>query len=540
MTATARRLRAYRPRRYVTRALAGLDASVHVAIVILTLVTAALLRIPHLDQVPNGFFLDEASRGYDAYAILRTGADQYGVFRPIFAEGLDDYTPTLYTYLVVPFVAILGPTETAVRLPAALVGTATVGLTFLAARAFFGRRVGMAAAVMLAISPWHILPSRTGTEWILLPAFALLGLWLLRLGLERPRCLLWGGLVLGLGLYTYSFARLLIPLLVFGFVVLWWRELRREPPLLVALGLTLALLAIPLVTFSASVAGQARLAAVVPFGRLSGSELVAYVAANYLSYFDPSFLVWGSERTDHHRLAGFGPLLWFMVPLVAMGLYRAARRRSRSHLFWLWWMLAAPAASALHRESPSSALLLGAIPSWHVLAALSVQVMRRETGRRHVAVLASTSVILAAATATAMLMAKALYFDYPLYAARDWSYGAREVIQFLEARRSAYDTVLVSDRLETPHILVLFHARVDPASYQQTPIHVRQPNLRSRGEIGQYRFGRIEDLLAARGTHLAWVGAAERVDSLAGSRPVFSIDYPDGTPAHRVYEARRP
>ena len=75
------------------------------------LLVAALLRLPMLGQVPNGLFLDEASRGYDAYALLLTGADQYGVRWPLFAEGLDDYTPTLYTLLVVPVVAVLGLTE---------------------------------------------------------------------------------------------------------------------------------------------------------------------------------------------------------------------------------------------------------------------------------------------------------------------------------------------------------------------------------------------------------------------------------------------
>ena len=98
------------------------------------LLIAALLRLPALDRVPPGLFLDEASRGYDAYALLRTGADQYGVRWPLFAEGLDDYTPTLYTVLVIPSVALLGLTEVAVRLPAALVGIATVGTTHLLGR----------------------------------------------------------------------------------------------------------------------------------------------------------------------------------------------------------------------------------------------------------------------------------------------------------------------------------------------------------------------------------------------------------------------
>jgi 4-amino-4-deoxy-L-arabinose transferase-like glycosyltransferase len=189
------------------------------------LVVAALLRLPLLGQVPNGLFLDEASRGYDAYALLLTGADQYSVRWPLFAEGLDDFTPVLYTLLVVPSVAALGLSEVAVRLPAALVGILTVYTTYLCGRSLFGGTAALVAAALVAISPWHVLPSRTGAEWVLLPLFMTTGVWLLARGRAHGPSLLLAGLTLGIGLYSYAFARLLVPLLVVGFAVLWWRQL---------------------------------------------------------------------------------------------------------------------------------------------------------------------------------------------------------------------------------------------------------------------------------------------------------------------------
>jgi 4-amino-4-deoxy-L-arabinose transferase-like glycosyltransferase len=520
----------------------GVRQRVNVQVVALggILLIAALLRFPLLDRVPNGLFLDEASRGYDAFALVRTGADQYGSPWPIFSEGLDDYTPALFTYLVVPSVAALGLTEAAVRLPSALAGTATVGFTYLAARAYFSPLVGLVGAAILAISPWHILPSRTGAEWVLLPAFTTLGSWLLRRGLDRPTLLPIAGLVLGLGLYSYAFARLFIPLLVAGFAVCFWPTLRRHARWSLLGASIVAALAIPLAMFSLSAAGQARLAAVVPVNRLDLSALLPYVASNYLSYFDPAFLIWGSEPTHHHRLAGFGPVLLFMVPLCLLGIAEIVRRHGPADLFWLWWLVAAPAASALHRESPSSALLLGAIPSWQVVAALGWSAIagwdRAPTGLRR----GLMAAIVVAGVATAALAARALYLDYPSDAARDWEFGAREAVEFLEARRSAYDRVLVSDRLDTPHILVLFHASFDPRTYQAAPIHVRQPNVRSRGAIGQYQFGRVEDLLTTPGRHLVWVGGQERIATLERNAPALVVRFPDGVPAHRIFEVTVP
>lgn len=504
------------------------------------LLLAAAFRLPVLDRVPNGLFLDEASRGYDAFALLRTGADQYGVRWPLFPEGIDDFTPVLYTLLALPSVAALGLTETAVRLPATLAGVATVATTFLCGRALVGRRPAVVAALLVAISPWHILPSRTGAEWALLPLFTTTGLWLLARGRQHGPALLGAGLVLGVGLYSYAFARLLVPLLVVGFAALWWRDLARQWRWALAGGLILAACATPLVQFALTPAGQARLQAVVPLDRYQGWALLPYALANYASYFGPGFLIWGSEPTHHHRVAGLGPVLPIMAPLALAGLVATARRPMRGTLFVLWWLAVAPASAALHRESPSSALLLGAIPAWQLVcgvgAAWLVDVAERwraGAGR----LLAGAALI--GGLATAVLVGRALYVEYPVYAADDWLFGSRETIAYLEANRAAYDDVLVSDRLPTPHVLVLFFGAPDPLAYQRAPIHVRQPNVRSRGQIGQYQFGRIRDLLDRPGNHLVWVTADEGRELFGESPPLLTVRLPDGRPTMLVYASRR-
>jgi 4-amino-4-deoxy-L-arabinose transferase-like glycosyltransferase len=510
------------------------------AVLGLVLVLGALLRLPMLGQVPNGLFLDEASHGYDAYALLQTGADQYGVRWPLFAEGLDDFTPTLYTLLVIPSVAALGLTEVAVRLPAALVGLLTVYTTYLCGRALLGGAAGLAGAALVAISPWQILPSRTGAEWVLLPLFTTTGVWLLARGRVHGPSLLLAGLTLGAGLYSYAFARLLVPLLLVGFAALWWRELLLRWRWAVAGLVVLLALAAPIVAFGLTPSGQARLQAVVPLDRYRGLALVPYALSNLAAYFGPGFLVWGGEPTYHHRLEGFGPILPLMVPLIAAGLVAVAQRPTREGVFCLWWIVAAPASAALHRESPSSALLLGAIPAWHLLSGLGANRLlgwasewRRELSVGLAVVLVVTGLL------TATLVARALYVDYPVYAAEDWLYGSRDVVAYLEAHRGDYDNVVVSDRLATPHILLLFYTRFDPGAYQQSPIHVRQPAVRTRGEIGTYRFGRTSELLERPGRHLVWVSASEG-RALSGERaPLLTVTLPDGRPAHLVYEVER-
>src|SRR5437773_2571614 len=87
---------------------------------------AILLRFYQLGNNPPSIDWDEASTGYNAYSILKTGKDEYGNFLPLSFRSFDDYKPPVYIYLTVPSVAVFGLTEFAVRLPAAIIGVLAV------------------------------------------------------------------------------------------------------------------------------------------------------------------------------------------------------------------------------------------------------------------------------------------------------------------------------------------------------------------------------------------------------------------------------
>lgn len=104
-------------------------------IAILTL--AAVLRLWNLSNVAPHLTQDEASLGYNAYSILKTGKDEYGQLFPVIFKSFGDYKPGLYIYLTVPSVAIFGLNEFAVRLPSALAGIISVYLVFLVSNLLF-------------------------------------------------------------------------------------------------------------------------------------------------------------------------------------------------------------------------------------------------------------------------------------------------------------------------------------------------------------------------------------------------------------------
>src|SRR4030067_1088650 len=77
---------------------------------------AALLRFYKLGSNPPSLYWDEASLGYNAYSILKTGRDEHGEKLPIdrfIAFG--DYKPPLYIYSAVGFIKAFGLNEFSVR-----------------------------------------------------------------------------------------------------------------------------------------------------------------------------------------------------------------------------------------------------------------------------------------------------------------------------------------------------------------------------------------------------------------------------------------
>src|SRR3989344_384164 len=134
-------------------------------ILIPVILLAAVLRFYQLGQNPPSLDWDETAHGYNAYSVLKTGRDEYGYKFPLYFRSFDDYKPPLYTYLVVPSVAIFGLTDFAVRFPSAFIGVLAVLATYLMVYELFkSKKIALLSAFFLCISPWHLQFSRVAFE----------------------------------------------------------------------------------------------------------------------------------------------------------------------------------------------------------------------------------------------------------------------------------------------------------------------------------------------------------------------------------------
>ena len=202
---------------------------------------AAGLRLYRLADLPPGLFIDQAQYGLDAYRIAR------GETFPVFVEGpggnKERGREPLFMYLMAGIFLVAGPTPVAIKLTSALIGIATVIVTYFAASRFFGERAGLCAAALLAVSRWHVTFSRMGFRAILAPlwvSLVALALWWLVRRRSRGAAVLFG-VVVGAGFYTYPAYWSVPPALALvAAVALWERRgtlhavARQVKPLVVA------------------------------------------------------------------------------------------------------------------------------------------------------------------------------------------------------------------------------------------------------------------------------------------------------------------
>ena len=124
-------------------------------------------------------------------------------------------------------IALFGNEPSALRLPSAVFGVLTVAGLYLLGAELFGEEIGLLAAFFLATSFWHVNFSRIGLRVITAPCFLVWSLYLFYAGTRRGRAWLiaLGGVVYGLGFYTYLAYRATPLLLAF---CLWPFQRRRH------------------------------------------------------------------------------------------------------------------------------------------------------------------------------------------------------------------------------------------------------------------------------------------------------------------------
>jgi 4-amino-4-deoxy-L-arabinose transferase-like glycosyltransferase len=201
---------------------------------ILIFIVALFVRVYALGQMPLHLHQDEIMNGYVGRFILENGKDLYGNRLPVlYFDNFGDFPSVVPMYISGFFTYIFGLTEFAIRFPIALAGALSVLPVYLIAKkATYSEHAGRAAAIFLALSPWHIVLSRATSEAVIGTMLLLFGIVFLLRVFEEQKYIPNAVMAFLFFLSTYFFYhpfRIVVPLLLLGALVLHFKTIYLKP-----------------------------------------------------------------------------------------------------------------------------------------------------------------------------------------------------------------------------------------------------------------------------------------------------------------------
>lgn len=433
-------------------------------ILILIFFLGLFLRTYQLGQNPYGLFCDEASIGYDAYSLSKTGTDEWGAKWPIFFKAFGEYKSPILTYSAIPFVAFLGLSDFSVRLPSVIWGVIGILAIYFLATTLFNKNIGLFSALFLAISPWHIHFSRVSLEG-LSPYICLTTLgvsfWIIYLKNHQLKSGVLSVIFLVLAIYSYFPARIFVPLLGLVMIIFSLKTLLKNKKHFFSLILITLILISPLFYHMFFGPGLARWEAV------KGNNNLAAIIQKYTDYFSYNYLFstgdvdFKGQFITRHSLRGMGQLYLFQLPLLFFGLIELFRNRQSKLISTLiiFWLLFYPIPDLFTASTSPYATrsIIGVIP-FQILSALGL-IFLFKIFSNFIKLKAILGFFFAVIISLSFVNYLFLFQKYPQYSSDYWGWqsGPKEIMKYFIANQSSYDRLCLEGAFNSPNIFIKFY-----------------------------------------------------------------------------------
>jgi 4-amino-4-deoxy-L-arabinose transferase-like glycosyltransferase len=446
---------------------------------------ALLLRTYHLNSIPNGFHVDEVKVGWNAYSILKTGADDWGNKWQLYYNSFGDFRPSGIIYLDIPFVALFGLHEWVVRLPASLFGALLiVPIYFFTLLTTKKKTIALLSAFFSTISPWSIDLSRATSEAIIAVFLVLCGLCFLVKYIQSTRksFLLFAFCFLFSSYFFYHSARLLVPLLVVSIIYFYRNSIASiKKSVLIATSILL----ISTIFFATIGESKERFSQVsifndlniktmrdqLPFEDGANNVFTARVFHNkymlysielvqqYTKYFSPDFLIGDAGNPLRYTTVGNGVLMFVELFLFILGIGMVLKNKLNSLPMYL--LLLAPLPAALTTEDvPNMSRAAFMIPFISVLVAYGFVSLTRLRWKFIVSIL---------------LLINSIYF-FHMYFIHNKNHepiplnrnvGTKQVIDEIMKVKDQYDIIYLTNIPDSLYPWFAFYTKPNPKDFNE-------------------------------------------------------------------------
>lgn len=464
-------------------------------LLILIFLTGIFFRFYQLGKSPSGFYVDEASLGYNAYSILKTGKDEFGKFLPIMFRSFVTFQSPVYTYLIVPIIPIFGLSPFTTRFPSAFFGVLLLPALYLLVKSLapkkYAHSLALISTLFLAISPWHILYSRTAYEANVALFFLIFGSLMFQYSLKKPWLLVISSVAFGISFVAYRAETLVTPLLVIILTIksfpLISDKLRKYfLPAIFSLIFGL-LICLPTISIMKTPGFQARTAVLnifsfssqKPWGYqdqktnshiLNMPQLLSLreFASLYSSYFSPRYMFSLGDQGPRKPYPDLATFFVWQFPLYLSGLYYLLKQEKASFFktFVLGLLLISPVPAAMTRDPYSTLRSLTMVIPLIIIISFGLVKLLEKVRNFHPKFQDLILVFLIVFSTTKMFISIFYLHDY--FRSQYWDYGWESLVKDEIKKLDPNIPILVDDTRGHPYILLLFFLKFDPATYQST------------------------------------------------------------------------
>lgn len=487
-------------------------------ILALFLFFAFLLRFFKQTQIPAGFHRDEASIGYNAYSILKTGKDEWGEKFPLYFKSFGDYPPGVYQYFTIPFIAIFGLTPLSVRLPAIILGSLLVLLVYIfALQLLNNEKKALLAAFFTVFSPWLIVQARCSSEVILALFFSLLGFIFYNQFFRSKKKIYLSlmSFVYLLALFSYNAARISLPLLHLLLSV----KHRQQKNKNFVLASTIIVFIVSLILVFVSSKTAIRFNSVSIFNILNQENLAQAelyqegifkipllisrifhnkyyslfqkMIENLFLYLQPNFFIRDSGLPKRYQIPSSGVILLINFLVLIFWLIFTKDKKTKNKYFFLTWILLSLAAGLITSEDMPHVRRIGYVfvilPI--ILADTYIYIFNNLTKKFLKKLLLFFSVSFFLFNFVEFSLNYFVHSNFTTVNAR--SYGYQKLFNKLKIYENQYNKLMIMIYQDTPYIFYLFYDQYPPQEYQIISHNNKTSLLEKNKEvwnIGNYYF----------------------------------------------------
>lgn len=471
---------------------------VYYLLLVLTLCLGFFLRFYKLGEVPNGLYQDETAIGYNAYSILKTGKDEYGVTLPVYFKSFGDYKLPVYILATVPSVAVFGMTDVAVRFPSAFFGVLSIFVFY-----FFvfeltkKRNLALLATFLLAINPWHLHYSRATFEVSICLFLFILGSYLLLKSFHAKKTglFLLGTLCFVINIYCYNLTRLLSPVLFVSLIYFYRKQFSnvRKSEIIATCVLSVIVL-LPFVETLLRSGGFQSAQGTLIFSsapvQAENLEFRSYIAGNpllskmlfnnlflnlwvyvihciaYLSV--PFFFLTGSSH-GNHGIGNVGQFYVFELVFILWGVYELLKNKEPWRIVIFGWFVVVVFVAAITREAPHATRSFFLLIPLTIISAYGIMTFVTfliKLQKKHQIVI--IAVVLAIAIYSIGYYFTSYYLRFPTIYAKSWRVADKDVALYLKAHENEYDHIIIDSNAGLIYSSLLFYQKYSPTDFHKT------------------------------------------------------------------------